>query len=915
MPVSILIAPNVGSLDYTATPRLLSRGPSDDDIAPYPTPPILTTAQATVGGEGPRGTVRNAQLLSTVPNLVPHVENHQLSTMQQASSPTTATLQSPTVRKSLFTRISSPFGGKSRTVAEFTVQADDPHRRYAPGDVVKGNVILKLVKAVRVTHIVVCLHGFAQVYKTPGAPPPEGFRAHNNLIGKGRGKRRGEYFGNGFATLFEDERVVCGDGRLEEGNYKFEFKMRFPDETLPSSIDFERGTVTYMVTATMTRPNSMAPMVYHDQKIQFAERIDVSKLLPPKPRMITLEPLLKRSTAKSTTSRRRTGQSDSIRQDDGSGSQYADGHSAARSQASTTGEYIITARSPSPSIRSMGSRHSSSNRHTSDSVRSSRASDSGSALHDHSSGSRRNQTITVHVESLRGGTLRGDTIPLRIVINHTKHVKSMQGVVVTLYRQARVDTHPALPLGPTTDGEKRKFEDYYPRSLTGLGGLSLSAAGSSHIFRKDLSQIVMPLLVDPHTLTTELNPKLRVPEDSFPTIACVPGAMISFKYYLEVILDIQGKLAGSDKYFTQANTENAMSTPIDVDTSGSDRWGPHPYVDTTAIRRDKSVVTCILEIVIGTHDSERKKGKERVPADVDLREPNVSGGPSSPFPADHPMRYPGDPPPLTTAQTWPNNRNQHYDAGTNGEYNYNYDYYNEGYDPNYDYSSQQWYDYDAPPDFAPPEFEPPALPDDHSLSEKERARRAEARLLPSQPPPVSSSETAATASLPSAPSLDLDFGLGSFMNDASPPSPYLPSGAVSQPGPSAPRYSQIGLTVATGSSTPRSPASLQVATDDKDELQRRELERRASRPPPVPAKDTPPVSPQAVRVNGNGTRRGYQDGSRPPDVQGQQQQSYTPLVPSSSELDELELRETGAEAQEGQAASGANGGELPRYER
>lgn len=157
--------------------------------------------------------------------------------MQQASSPTTATLQSPSVRKSLFTRISSPFGSKSRTVAEFTVQADDPHRRYAPGDSVKGTVILKLLKAVRVTHIVVCLHGFVQVYKTPGGAPTEGFRAHNNLIGKGRGNRRGEYFGNGFATLFEDERVICGDGRLEEGNYKFEFKMRFPDETLPSSID------------------------------------------------------------------------------------------------------------------------------------------------------------------------------------------------------------------------------------------------------------------------------------------------------------------------------------------------------------------------------------------------------------------------------------------------------------------------------------------------------------------------------------------------------------------------------------------------------------------------------------------------------------------------------------------------------
>ncbi|KAG8623672.1 hypothetical protein KVT40_008648 [Elsinoe batatas] len=832
--------------------------------------------------------------------------------MQQASSPTTATLQSHTVRKSLFTRISSPFGAKSRTVAEFTVQADDPHRRYAPGDIIKGNVILKLVKAVRVTHIVVCLHGFAQVYKTAGAPPPEGFRAHNNLIGKGRGKRRGEYFGNGFATLFEDERVVCGDGRLEEGNYKFEFKMRFPDETMPSSIDFERGTVTYMVTATMTRPNSMAPMVYHDQKIQYAERIDVSKLLPPKPRTITLEPLLKRAPGKSSTSKRRAGQSDSMRQDDGSGSQFADGQSVARSQASTTGDFIITSNSPAPSIRSSGSRQSSSNRHTSDSVRSSRASDCGSAVHDYGSGSKRNQTITVHVESLKGGTLRGDTIPLRIIVNHTKYVKSMQGVIATLYRQARVDTHPSLPLGPTTDGEKRKFEDYYPRSLTGLGGLSLSAAGSSHIFRKDLSQIVMPLLVDPQTLTTELTPKLRVPEDCFPTIACVPGAMISFKYYLEVILDIQGKLAGSEKYFGPTSSEPAISTP-DVDTSGSDRYGPHPYVDTTAVRRDKSVVTCILEIVVGTHDSERKKGKGRVPAEVDLRERIVDQAPSSPYHADQPAPYGNAPPHLTSTHPWPNVHVPHYDFTANGHYDYDYDYYNEGYDPNYDYTSQQWYGYDAPPDFAPPEFEPPALPGDENLTDKERARRAEARLLPSQPPPTSSSDDAYSSALPSAPTLDFDFGLGSSMGDSSArPQPHSSPPPEPQAGPSAPRYSQIGLTINTTpspSSTSRQrtrsqPLTSAPPTDDKAELQRRELASQASRPPPVPAKDTPPASPNAPRMNGK----------KPP--QPPPQRDFAPLVPSSSELEEMELREAGAEGQEGQASNAAGGnGQLPRYER
>ena len=86
------------------------------------------------------------------------------------------------------------------------------------------------------THLVVCLHGFVQVYRNPDSPG-ESFRANAGYIGAGRGKKSGEYFGNGFASLFEDEVVLCGDGRLGEGEYQFDFELEFPDSDLPSSID------------------------------------------------------------------------------------------------------------------------------------------------------------------------------------------------------------------------------------------------------------------------------------------------------------------------------------------------------------------------------------------------------------------------------------------------------------------------------------------------------------------------------------------------------------------------------------------------------------------------------------------------------------------------------------------------------
>jgi arrestin-related trafficking adapter 9 len=145
-------------------------------------------------------------------------------------------LSSPLSGRRIISRITSPFVSKTRSIAEFTIHVDDPHRQYTPGDLVTGSVRLRVVKPSRVTHIVICLHGFVQVFKNPGSPG-EGFRANNTYVGTGRGKKNGEYFGNGFASLFEDEVVLCGDGRLAEGSYQFNFELQFPDKDLPSSID------------------------------------------------------------------------------------------------------------------------------------------------------------------------------------------------------------------------------------------------------------------------------------------------------------------------------------------------------------------------------------------------------------------------------------------------------------------------------------------------------------------------------------------------------------------------------------------------------------------------------------------------------------------------------------------------------
>lgn len=159
-----------------------------------------------------------------------------MPTSTARASPTSSPSPSPGPGRSLLSRIKSPFGSKARHISEFYIKPDDPHRQYSPGDIVTGAVILKVVKPIRVTHIVISLHGYVQVYKNPNSPG-DGYRSHYSAIATGKGSRIGGYFGNGFASLFEDEVVLCGEGRLGEGTYQFNFELEFPSKGLPSSID------------------------------------------------------------------------------------------------------------------------------------------------------------------------------------------------------------------------------------------------------------------------------------------------------------------------------------------------------------------------------------------------------------------------------------------------------------------------------------------------------------------------------------------------------------------------------------------------------------------------------------------------------------------------------------------------------
>ena len=153
------------------------------------------------------------------------------------NTPPTQTPPSSGIRsRSILERLRSPFGTRSRNLSDFCIEPSDPRRQYAPGDTLKGHVSLTVQKPTRVTHIVLGFHGFVKLYKNV-VPSGRGTPSEVMTPAPGRGRRGPEYHGNGLMSLFDDEIVICGEGRLSPGRYSFDFEIAFPSHHLPTGLD------------------------------------------------------------------------------------------------------------------------------------------------------------------------------------------------------------------------------------------------------------------------------------------------------------------------------------------------------------------------------------------------------------------------------------------------------------------------------------------------------------------------------------------------------------------------------------------------------------------------------------------------------------------------------------------------------
>ncbi|KAF5577250.1 pH-response regulator palF RIM8 [Fusarium pseudoanthophilum] len=713
------------------------------------------------------------------------------SAAPRATSPTASTTSStrPRFLSRLSLPLSLPLRNRNRNITDFHIRAEEPHRRYSAGDNVRGAVVIVVVKPVRITHLTVSLHGYVRVLKDPTSVA----KAQGHIVLPQNGdSARPRYHGNGLASLFQDEQVLSGEGRLEPGRYEFGFDLLFPDKGLPSSIDFERGTVSYMVTATLTRPTSIAPTSSCERKVMRKSMVmDKSAAAPSEINELNSEqdPLETptEDLREQVTNPRSPIQSD-MRSEISGESGISNSTSLSRPEAALSQVGTLTSAKQQAVDK---------------------------------------KTITATVELLKGGCLPGDAVSVRVTVQHTKRVKSMTGVIVTLLRQGKIDSNPPSALFDENlsrdDVARIDKEDVFPRSRTGLGGLSLTSSSSTSIFRKDLDQNIAPLIIDPNTMQTSVTVTVKLPDDSFPTIKGVPGEMISFKYVVEVVVDLGGRLSN------QMQTGPARFGPYGHGSADNHTYGPRRganIADTSQMRHEKGVIAVSMETVVGTTDSSRGKKKSRASPtsrsvkilesdeeEVIGQEPNYADDPPlEPYSNSTPLSPGGYFPPQANGSrlpTIPSHPPQRYSqvvpvqhpslrprgvAGSNPN----------GPDP-----------YPAAPSYIPP----PEILNQNNLSEKERIRQAETRLLPSQPPeagPSTSHDDEDIYDAEDTPRVP-DLG-GGFVSNA-PNAPSAPDA-----GPSAPLEDDVDLPTVL----------LPGAVEDKQELERQRLLNEASAPPDVP---------------------------------------------------------------------------------
>lgn len=202
-----------------------------------------------------------------------------------------------------------------------------------------------------------------------------------------------------------------------------------------------------------------------------------------------------------------------------------------------------------------------------------------------SNGSINNDSVRIKLTLPYLGYLKGESIPVKLNIKHYKHISNMNGIIVTLIRVCKLDL-----------GRDYEFESY----------------------RKDLSQSIVPLVLDQKTCKGEISTTLKIPADCFPTII---SPSLSFQYFVEVLINLSsnGKPASSGYNLNNSSSLSLRRMELnDEDVHFNDNMRPMVNVDN--LKRMKHVLTITNEVIIGTERRplSRLRSSSRSPLNVSM---------------------------------------------------------------------------------------------------------------------------------------------------------------------------------------------------------------------------------------------------------------------------------------------------------
>ena len=206
-----------------------------------------------------------------------------------------------------------------------------------------------------------------------------------------------------------------------------------------------------MITATLTRPTSISPTTTTETKVALMEKIDVGLVPVPRESKVTMHAITKRPKRKRTgvTSpppvHRTSSTSDPPEPALGEITRTSGNSNDVSTPQDETLD--ITPRSPTQADSHEDRSEVSADSVVSANSNSARGADaSGGSVSTSrvSGGGADEREITATVELQKGGCLPGDLLPVKIHVEHNRRVKSMHGIIVTFYRQGRVDYAPAL---------------------------------------------------------------------------------------------------------------------------------------------------------------------------------------------------------------------------------------------------------------------------------------------------------------------------------------------------------------------------------------------------------------------------------------------------------------------------------------